>query len=99
MSRVISVCFWTISGHECSFVKESSKVFPRNTDTYFFCAPVNRKRLLNIWNLLMFGEDKNIAVARFDYKQCMTESSFTVYCFSLDQERNIPQEMAKFTFE
>ena len=34
MSRVISDCFWTIFGHECSFVKESIKVIPRNTGTF-----------------------------------------------------------------
>ena len=95
MSRVISDCFWTIFGHECSFVEESIKVIPR-----YICAPFNRKRLLNIWNLLMFGEDKNIAVARLMSIINNVNDRVVIYhCFSLDQERNIPKKMAKFTFE
>ena len=79
-------------------MKESIKVIPRNTGTYLFCVPVNRKRLLNIWNLL--SEDKNIAVARLmPIINNVNDRVVINDCFLLDPERNIPKKMAKFTFE
>ena len=81
-------------------MKESIKVIPRNTGTYLFCAPVtsNRKRLLNIWNLL--SEDKNIAVAQLmSIINYVNDRVVINQCFSLDQVRNIPKKVAKFTFE
>ena len=50
-----------VIGHEHLFMKESIKEI-LGILVNIFCAQVNWKQLLNIWNLL--GEDKNIDMAR-----------------------------------
>ena len=46
------------------------------------------------------SEDKNIAVAQLmSIIKNVNDRVAINQCFSLDQERNIPKKMAKFTFE